>query len=447
MADTTGRDDITVTRRSTSTVVDFQEPAVVNQDRTCTATVTDTETLGTKTDPTGTVTFTIFAGPGAFTPASGTCTLLTGAPDDKSSCTVTYTPSAVGTGTHTIRASYGGSDVHLTSADTTGDDITVTRRSTSTVVSCTPNPVTVPQSTTCKATVSDIEADGTKAWPQGTVSFGNGGGSGTFASNPCNLTQVGTTTTSSCTVTYTTSGADSGTHTIKGMYSGSSVHATSEGTFGLTVNKRQTQTTIVCGAPAQIGSTVTCTATVEDKDLAGSKSDPTGMVRFTSDGTGTFSAAPPSVFTAPDKCTLVPDSNPSTYTSSCSVNYSSAVVAVDEINAHYLGSNVHAPSDSETGAMAVFYDPNAGFVTGGGWINFAGVRACRPGAHRQGQLRLRLQVQEGRDDPDRPDRVPVPGRRASTSTASLRVAGGRRRQGPVQRHRDGQRGGRATASC
>ena len=33
--------------------------------------MTDTETAGTKSDPTGTVTFSVFAGPGAFTPVAG----------------------------------------------------------------------------------------------------------------------------------------------------------------------------------------------------------------------------------------------------------------------------------------------------------------------------------------------------------------------------------------
>jgi hypothetical protein len=168
--------------------------------------------------------------------------------------------------------------------------------------------------------------------------------------------QVGATTTSECTVTYTTSGADSGTHTIKGTYSGNAVHATSQGSFGLTVNKRQTQTTVTCGAPVQIGSPVTCTAQVDDTDAVSPKSPPLGQVDFSSDGSGTFTS---------DPCNLVAFDADS---SKCSVTYTSSVVAVDEINAKYLGSNVHAMSQSSVGAMTVFYDPNAGFVTGGGWI-------------------------------------------------------------------------------
>ncbi len=49
----------------------------------------------------------------------------------------------------------------------------------------------------------------------------------------------------------------------------------------------------------------------------------------------------------------------------------------------------------------MIYDPSAGFVTGGGWINSpAGAYAADPAADRQGQLRLRGQVQEGRNVPD-----------------------------------------------
>src|SRR5947199_156952 len=103
--------NIPVDTRSTTTTVDCQEPAVVGQDRTCTVTVTDTQSAGTKSDPSGTVTFSIFAGPVSFTPAPGPCSPLFPYTTlfRSSTCTVVYTPSAYGTGTHNIRASYPGS--------------------------------------------------------------------------------------------------------------------------------------------------------------------------------------------------------------------------------------------------------------------------------------------------------------------------------------------------
>ena len=61
-------------------------------------------------------------------------------------------------------------------------------------------------------------------------------------------------------------------------------------------------------------------------------------------------------------------------------------------------------------AMVVIYDPNAGFVTGGGYVTHQASWTTPPIAHgRQGQLRLRRQVQEGRLDARRRDRVPVQG--------------------------------------
>ena len=58
--------------------------------------------------------------------------------------------------------------------------------------------------------------------------------------------------------------------------------------------------------------------------------------------------------------------------------------------------------------MIVIYDPNAGFVTGGGYITHTG-SMTPAGTGRQGQLRIRRQVQEGRLAPRRRDRVPVQG--------------------------------------
>jgi hypothetical protein len=65
---------------------------------TCTATVTDTDS-GTST-PTGTVDFSS-SGSGTFSPTS--CTLA--GSGDSASCAVAYTPTARGSGTHTITAS------------------------------------------------------------------------------------------------------------------------------------------------------------------------------------------------------------------------------------------------------------------------------------------------------------------------------------------------------
>ena len=57
-----------------------------------------------------------------------------------------------------------------------------------------------------------------------------------------------------------------------------------------------------------------------------------------------------------------------------------------------------ATSDAE---FVVIFDPNGGFVTGGGWINSpAGASARLPDRDRQGELRVRLEVQEGSNVPE-----------------------------------------------
>src|SRR2546427_1382203 len=133
-------------KRTTSTNVSCTPGSVVvGQSTTCTAAVTDTDTPPTTT-PTGAVSFMKSGGSGTFTPTS--CTLIgTGG---SASCSVTYTPDSVGSGTHTITPSYGGDTTHYGSSGST--TVTVSARSTSTSVSCTPATVPVAASTNCTAT-------------------------------------------------------------------------------------------------------------------------------------------------------------------------------------------------------------------------------------------------------------------------------------------------------
>jgi hypothetical protein len=146
------------------------------------------------------------------------------------------------------------------------------------------------------------------------------------------------------------------------------VNTAVNGTDTVDITRRSTTTSPTCGpSPSQVNSPIICTAVVTDTD-AGSKSDPTGLVAFTTDGTGSFTAAAGYTFTGPNMCTLISDSNLLTFTSKCSVTYTTAVANVDNIGANYLGSTLHYPSPAST-VMVVFYDPNAGFVTGGGYIN------------------------------------------------------------------------------
>ena len=168
------------------------------------------------------------------------------------------------------------------------------------------------------------------------------------------------TTTSTCSVTYTPSGAGTGTHTITGSYSGSPTHKTSSGTFALTVGKRSTSTSVSCSPLVNpITTNSSCTATVTDTEAAGTKLPPTGTVTLSF-----YNATTNATTNLP--CTLSPASATS---SSCSVTYSSSVPAVVTVTASYGGSDVHKPSNSTAEPIyVVFYDPEGGFVTGGGWI-------------------------------------------------------------------------------
>jgi hypothetical protein len=132
-----------VSPRSTATSVACAPSSVtVLLATACTATVSDTQS-GASSTPNGTVSFT--SGPsGGFSP--GACTLTSTATVGRSSCTATYSPNAVGSGTRSISVVYGGDAVHAGSLGST--PITVTAGPTTTVTpKCS---ISVPSSTLAK---------------------------------------------------------------------------------------------------------------------------------------------------------------------------------------------------------------------------------------------------------------------------------------------------------
>src|SRR5436309_2901961 len=198
--------------RPTTTTVSCSPASVpVGSSTSCTATVTDTGP-GTAITPTGVVAFSS-SGSGAFTP-SDSCTLSgSGA---SASCSVTYTPSAVETGSHTITASYAGDSAHSTSSGTFA--LTVAKHPTATGLVCDPS-VPVSSAANCMATVTDSVA--TAPFPTGLVNFFADGAATSFAS--CSLSGSGVT--QSCSVSYTPTTA--GAHSIVAKYAGDSAHADS----------------------------------------------------------------------------------------------------------------------------------------------------------------------------------------------------------------------------
>lgn len=92
--------------------------------------------------------------------------------------------------------------------------------STVVAIACTPDPVALDATTSCTATVTDIGGSGGQINPpEGSVTFSTTA-SGAFSAASCVLVSTGNGTSSACSVSYTPSAVDSGTHPINGSYSG-----------------------------------------------------------------------------------------------------------------------------------------------------------------------------------------------------------------------------------
>ena len=208
----------------TSTSVSCSPGSVVlGQATTCTATVSDTS-AGTASTPTGSVSFSSDSS-GSFS-SGGSCILAATGTTGVAACQASYTPTAAGSGTHTITASYGGDSGHATSSGMT--TVGVGARATLTSVSCSPGSVVLGRSTTCTATVSDTSA-GMGSTPTGSVSFSSSSGGSFSSGGSCMLAATSTTGVASCLVAYTPSAVGSGTHTITASYGGDPTHAKSSG--------------------------------------------------------------------------------------------------------------------------------------------------------------------------------------------------------------------------
>jgi hypothetical protein len=323
-----GQATVTVAKRPTETTV-VCDALTVGISASCTATVSDTGG-GTKTTPTGTVDWSSTAG-GAF--VTDPCPLAPTATVGVASCTVSYTPASAGTAM--VTATYSGDLTHAGSEGQT--TVTVAKRPTETTVSC--DALTVGISASCTATVRDT-GGGTKTTPTGTVDWSSTAG-GMFVTDPCPLAPTATVGVASCTVSYTP--ASAGSATVTATYSGDLTHSDSEGQTTVTVAKRPTETSVSCDPSSfEAGGSTNCTATVRDTG-GGTKTTPTGMVDWSSDGPGTF---------APDPCVLTPTATVGV--ASCTVAFSSTTAAEHTITATYGGDPIH---DGSTGTTSVTVTP------------------------------------------------------------------------------------------
>jgi len=210
---------------STSSAVNCTPATIaVNQATQCSATVTDTS--ATPTSPTGSVSFSS-SSPGSFAP-SPTCTLGPTSPST-SSCSLSYTPSPGMEGIQTVSGTYGGDSTHQGSLGSTS--LQVTRRASSTNVSCSPSTLRPKHSTTCQASVTDT-SPGTPITPTGFVSWSSSG-TGTFSPASCIISGNGPTAT--CTVTYTPSTGRATIQQITATYTGDTDHLSSSGSTTIAI--------------------------------------------------------------------------------------------------------------------------------------------------------------------------------------------------------------------
>ena len=285
----------------------------------CTTTVTGsghpTGSVGLATD-----------GRGSFGPP--TCTLhpLGG---NQAACSASYTPTAVGTGTHKLTATYSGDASNPPSNGSTAVGVQPTASRTS--VACTPSTVLTGTSSTCAATVSGPVG---AAAPTGQVAFATGS-SGSFSPTACALV-AGAGASASCSVSYTPAAVQTGSHKLYANYAGDASHTVSHGSTTLTVQSTASTTAVSCTpSPVAAGSPTACTATVSSSPGTAS---PTGQVGFASNSSGSFGAT---------SCTLVAAAGAS---ASCSVSYTPAAVQTGshKIYANYAGDATHAVSHANT---------------------------------------------------------------------------------------------------
>jgi len=190
-----------------------------------------------------------------------------------SSSTHAYTGSAsitpTAAGTYTYALTCGGTVSGFATLTVTAGG---GKSNSTTALTATPNPATVGQSVTLKATVT-----GSKGTPTGTVTFYYG----TLAiSGAVTLNSSGLAST-----TASTNGLPPGTYGITADYAGSSTYNTSKSSaLNVTLNKAPTVTTLTA-SPTSVTppGNVTLTATVK-RSTSGASGTPTGSVTFYADG-------------------------------------------------------------------------------------------------------------------------------------------------------------------
>jgi uncharacterized repeat protein (TIGR01451 family) len=120
----------------------------------------------------------------------------------------------------------------LASNNTGTAQTAVTRRATTTAVTCQQTTLTAGESTTCTATVTDT-APAPLLTPTGSVRFTSSTKGDTFTGSPCKLS--GTNGVSTCQVSYAPGSLGTATRSLTASYSGDKFHSPSKTKTGITV--------------------------------------------------------------------------------------------------------------------------------------------------------------------------------------------------------------------
>lgn len=172
------------------------------------------------------------------------------------------TPTAVGSYTYALTC--GGQESGFVT-------LTVTKTGSATALTASPNPATVGQTVTLKATVT-----GSGSTPTGSI---------TFSSGSDVLDSGATLSSGSVSVSGTTNGLVPATYPLTAAYAGNSnYNASTNPSYSLTLNKAPTSTTLAVNPTTVTPPTsVTATATVK-RTGTGVEGTPTGSVTFYADG-------------------------------------------------------------------------------------------------------------------------------------------------------------------
>ncbi|MDA4121808.1 MAG: hypothetical protein OK456_01355 [Thaumarchaeota archaeon] len=291
---------------ATESVTCTPSPVAVTMASKCTATVRGDS-------PTGTVMWSANE-TGKF--SSTSCTLSSGA------CSVSYTPS-VPSAHITVAASYGGDSNNPGASGSFA--LSAPKDATTTVVMCSPSPVSTGSPTTCAASVSG-------ASPTGTITWASSGLANFSPATTCTLSA------GSCAVDYTPSSATASL-TITGIYSGDNDNNGSMGAFSLSVSAASSTT-----------STSTSTSTTVSSSSATSTSTPTSATTSSSTSTPTSTSTSRSTST-PSPTSSSGSASSSTIASTSAHSSSSSIVATTTSTPTSTASSV-ASSTSATGSTS-----------------------------------------------------------------------------------------------